>query len=136
MWWHWSRNWWHLFLTHELAEALDLNGLELLNEECVTISVEELGETIHAIESVLLHLRNREPRPEDVKDDWHYDRVTRPEHLAFLDEIEPSHNSNDHHDGDDRKIAASYYCFLKSLHAVATEALNSNRSLLWVQTQP
>jgi len=140
LWLDTSRNWWHLFLAQTMARAQGVEGLEFLDEECITIQGKELGTIEASIGRLLEAIRDNEISFSDEQYARYAEIVARPEHLMRLSTIKPNPRNVDGSEqascGSDEQMAISFYCFLISLKAVTGEALRKGKSLLWVVPPP
>jgi hypothetical protein len=140
LWLDTSRNWWHLFLAQALACALGVEGLDFLDEECITIQGNALGTIEASIGRLLEAIRDNEISLPDEQYARYAEIVARPENLTRLPTIKPNPRNADGPEqascGSDEQMAISFYCFLISLKAVAGEALSKGKSLLWAVPPP
>lgn len=135
LWSHTSRNWWHLGIIKDLSRGMDLPGLGFVfREECITIPASELGPTMSSLSVMLDAFRQRCVPYEAIDDSWHA-RVLREHLLQDVDGL-PMKQSDDGFDIEEPNAAASFYHFLASLRAVASEAITKRKRLLWVVPSP
>lgn len=135
LWSHTSRNWWHLGVVNDLSRRMDLPGLSFLaREECITIRASELGPTVSSLSALFDAFRERRVPYEAISDAWHA-RVLREHLLRDVDGV-AKQQSDDGLDADERSAAASFYHFLASLRAAASEAITQRKHLLWVVPSP
>jgi hypothetical protein len=128
-----SRNGWHLGIVKELSEQMALPGLHFLDiekHECIAIPSSKLGPTISSLSALLDALREKHIPYEAISCAWHAG--------AFQDyppqdvDIVPKREIDDDLDSNEPRAAASFYCFLASLRAAATEAVTTGKRLLCI----